>query len=216
MSVFGNHIFRSPRLQSSIDALAPPGMLIDHRLISEGDEFALLPEELGALVNSVVKVRRASGAARIVARELLQRLGQSQQAIPKTTSGMPIWPHGIVGSLAHESVVAVAAVAKQSNYLSLGIDIEPAEPLDSSLLDLIVTVRELETFPNEPCGGRLLFSIKEAVYKAVYPLDGMFLDHHDVEVCLASRTAVVRNGRIVSFRYGIATHIVVIAYISNC
>jgi 4'-phosphopantetheinyl transferase EntD len=59
----------------------------------------------------------------------------------------------------------------------------------------------------------LLFSIKEAVYKAVYPLDGVFLDHRDVEVCLASRTAIVRNGRIVNFRYCSAAHIVTLAFI---
>jgi len=206
---------RSSDLQRSIDAMAAPGILIDHRLIADGDEFALLPEELVALASSVVKVRRASGAARIVARELLLGLGKTQQAIPKTTSGMPIWPDGIVGSLAHESKIAVAAMAKQRDYLSLGIDIEPAEALDPNLLELVATAKERQTIPDEPCSGRLLFSVKEAVYKAVYPLDGVFLDHHDVEVCLTTQTAVVRNGRIVGFRYCIATHIVVIAFIAT-
>ena len=61
----------------------------------------------------------------------------------------------------------------------------------------------------------MLFSVKEAIYKAVYPLDRMFLDHHDVEVSLSTGTgsAVVRNGRTVSFRYCIAAHIVVLAFI---
>src|SRR5215467_6546010 len=62
-----------PSLQSAIDALAFPGIAIAHRLISPGDEAALLPEEAPAFAASVVKVRRASGAARIVARELLAR-----------------------------------------------------------------------------------------------------------------------------------------------
>jgi len=213
MTTASSSLARSSPLQRSIDAMAVPGVLIDHRLIADGDEFALLPEELGALASSVVKVRRASGAARIVARELMLGLGKTQQALPKTTSGMPIWPDGIVGSLAHESKIAVAAIAKQRDYLSLGIDIEPAEALDPSLLDLVATAKERQKISDEPCGGRLLFSIKEAVYKAVYPLDGIFLDHQDVEVCLVAQTAVVRNGRIVSFRYCISTHIVAIAFI---
>jgi 4'-phosphopantetheinyl transferase EntD len=144
---------RSLSLRRSLDAMAVPGVLIDHRLIADGDEFALLPEELGALASSVVKVRRASGAARIVARELLLGLGQTQQALPKTTSGMPVWPDGIVGSLAHESKIAVAAIAKQRDYLSLGIDIEPAEALDPSLLDLVATAKERQKISDEPAAA---------------------------------------------------------------
>ena len=34
-----------PSLQRAINALAPPGLLIGHRLISPGDEHALLDEE---------------------------------------------------------------------------------------------------------------------------------------------------------------------------
>ena len=67
---------------------------------------------------------------------------------------------------------------------------------------------------DDPFRGRLLFSVKEAIYKAVYPLDRMFLDHHDVEVSLsAAGTAVVRNGRAVRFRYCVASRIVALAFI---
>lgn len=205
---------KNPLLQRSIDSLAVPGILVDHRLISPGDELALLPDELDAFAASVVKVRRASGAARIIARELLLRLGQIQRAVPKSASGMPIWPDGIVGSLAHDSQVAVAAMALRRDFFSLGIDVEPAELLDPDLLNLIATARERQSIEDDPYRGRLLFAVKEAVYKAVYPLDRAFLDHHDVEVYLAAGTAMVRNGRVVSFRYCVSTHIVVLAFIS--
>jgi 4'-phosphopantetheinyl transferase EntD len=46
------------------------------------------------------------------------------------------------------------------------------------------------------------------VYKAVYPLDRMFLEHHDVQINLASRKAVVRNGRIVEIRLSVSAHFV--------
>src|ERR1044071_7158513 len=100
-------------LQRAIDAISIPGILIDHRLIAEGDELALLPEEMPAFAGSVLKVRRASGAARIVARKLLSRFGQPPRAIPKSTAGMPVWPDGIVGSMAHDSGFAIAAIAAQ-------------------------------------------------------------------------------------------------------
>src|SRR5262249_59963041 len=84
--------------------------MVGHRLISPGDEDALWPEEIPPLASSVDKVRRASGAARIVARQLLRRLGQPECALPRGSGGAPRWPTGIVGSLAHDSSVAVAAV----------------------------------------------------------------------------------------------------------
>src|SRR6476661_6810129 len=101
-----------PSLQSAIDALCFPGV-IGHRLISPGDENALLPEEIPAFASSVPKVRRASGAARIVARQLLKGLGQPECALPRGSGGAPTWPAGVVGSLAHDSRVAVAAVGRR-------------------------------------------------------------------------------------------------------
>ena len=99
-----------PSLQREINALASPGLLIGHRLISPGDEDALLDEEAGSIASTVVGARRASGAARIVARELLAQLGHPRAPVPKSASGEPIWPAGIAGSLAHDDEVAVAAV----------------------------------------------------------------------------------------------------------
>src|SRR5262245_26274072 len=98
-------------LASAVAALGIPGVMIGHRSISPGDEEALLPAEARAFAASVAKVRRASGAARIVARELLAQLGHHGCAIPKGPSGAPVWPPGIVGSLAHDARCAVAAVA---------------------------------------------------------------------------------------------------------
>ena len=200
-------------LQRAIDAVSVPGILVDHRLIADGDELALLPEELVALAASVLKVRRASGAARIVARKMLPRFGHPPCAITRGTAGMPVWPEGIVGSLAHDSKVAIAAMAARRDFLSVGIDVEPAEPLNPDLLGMVATAKELERIADDPCGGRLLFSVKEAIYKAVYPLDGQFLDQHDVEVNLSAGTAVVRYGRMLRFRYAVAAHIVALAYV---
>ena len=64
-------IGKSPLLASTLEDITIPGVLIDHRPITDGDEFALLAEEQSAFASSVVKVRRASGAARIVARGLM-------------------------------------------------------------------------------------------------------------------------------------------------
>ena len=131
-----------PRLQSAMDALALPGVAIGHRLIAPGDENALRAEEVRGISESVVERRRASGAARIVARELLQRLGHADCQLPRAASGAPVWPAGVIGSLAHDRRVAVAAVADRRQIVALGIDIEPAESLPMDLLDIIATPDE--------------------------------------------------------------------------
>jgi 4'-phosphopantetheinyl transferase EntD len=123
----------------------------------------------------------------------------------------------MVGSLAHDATVAVAALARRGDYLGIGIDIEPAEPLDPDLLDMVATPGERAAIQKavqaSPLHGRLLFAIKEAVYKAAYPLDRVFLDHHDVEVDLAVRKAAIRDGRTIRFACGQSSHIAVLAFI---
>jgi hypothetical protein len=157
-------ITTDPVFQSAIDTLALPGVAVGHRLISPGDEHALLKEEVPALAASVVKVRRASGAARIVARQLLTQLGYANCALPKGPAGAPVWPAGIVGSLAHDSRVAVAAVGMRADVGALGIDVEPAGST-FELLDLVVTPPRggstwAMTFIVDDCcswpGGRVL------------------------------------------------------------
>jgi 4'-phosphopantetheinyl transferase EntD len=202
-------------LGQALRMLAPPGIIIDHRLISVGDEHALLPEEASAFERSAVRVRRASGAARIVARALLHRLGHEMTALPKSPGGAPIWPKGIRGSLAHDARVAVAAVGTSENLEGVGIDVEPAESLSADLLHLVTTPRERARIESDPYRGRLFFVAKEAVYKAVYPLDYAFLDHHDIEVDLANQQATVRNGRVVKVRFCISTHLVALAFLSS-
>lgn len=200
-----------PSFQRDLDALAPPGLLIGHRVISSGDEHALLDVEAASIVSPVVAVRRASGAARIVARQLLAQLGRPGTAVPKGASGEPIWPAGIAGSLAHDDRVAVAAVGMQRDVGSVGIDIEPAVFLPPDMLALIATPQELRKIADDPLGGKLLFAAKEAVYKAVYPLDRVFLEFRDIEVDLAARRAMTKNGRAITLRYCVSSHVVVVA-----
>jgi len=202
-----------PSLQHDIDALALPGMSIGYRLISPGDEHALLDAEAASIASSVAAVRRASGAARIVARRLLAPFGYAGFALRRGASGEPLWPAGITGSLAHDDTVAVAVVGRQSDVRALGIDIEPAVPLPSDMLAQVATAEELRRIADDPLQGRLLFAAKEAVYKACYPLDRAFLEFHDIEVDLADHKAVTKTGHAATLRYGISSHVLVLAQV---
>jgi 4'-phosphopantetheinyl transferase EntD len=202
-----------PSLRSAIDAMALPGIAIGHRLISPGDEHVLMPDEARALSRVVVKRRRAAGAARIVARQLLFRFGHAGCSLPNAPSGAPVWPAGVVGSLAHDQDVAVAAVATVDRIAALGIDVEPAEELPPDLIDIVATPKERPGTDSQLYHGRLLFAAKEAVYKAVHPLDGIFLEHHDVQIDFGERKGTVCNGRVVELRFCRATHLIAVAFI---
>jgi 4'-phosphopantetheinyl transferase EntD len=117
--------------------------------------------------------------------------------------------------LSHDAHLAAAAIAMRGAFRTLGIDVEPAEALPPDLLDIVATPRERAAIEHDPCGGRLLFAAKEAVYKAVYPLDRTFLDHHDVEVDLLQQHATVRDGRRVELRFCTAGHLLVLAFLRS-
>jgi 4'-phosphopantetheinyl transferase EntD len=174
-------------------------LLTGCRVLQLADEFKLFPCESVALRNAASVVRRRSGTARVVARSLLRGLGSSSLELPRASSGAPRWPKGFVGSLSHDSDFAVAAVAIQRSMNSVGIDIEPNSPLRPELLDLVASPAERAQLGGDLLSARLLFSIKEAVYKATHPLDGQFLDYTDVEVDLdklSARTVTGHNLRV--------------------
>jgi 4'-phosphopantetheinyl transferase EntD len=206
-----------PSLQRAIDALVVPGLLIGHRVISQGDELALLHEEMASLSFPAIERRRASGAARRVARELMNSMGFAGLPILRSTFGAPIWPAGVVGSMAHDDRIAVAAVGLRRRDLdAVGIDIEPATPLPPDMLELIATPRERRrAIADNALGAKLLFVIKEAVYKAAYPLDHEFLDFHDIEVDLAGRLATTRAGRTLALHWCVFSHVLVVATVQK-
>ena len=200
-------------LSFALNALSYPGLAIGYRIISLGDEHSLMRKELPAFATSVTKVQRASGAARCVARNLLKEMGFPACALPRLSSGETDWPAGIVGSLAHDSLIAVAALGPASSMAAVGIDVEPAELLPRGLLNIVATPRERQRIDDDPYQGRLLFAIKEAVYKAAYSLDHIFLDHHEVEVHIPERRATTRYGRTVQFQFCFSSHLIAVAVI---
>ena len=175
-------------------ALAPLGVLFGARRIRPGDESAFA--DLGPATPANLARRRASGAARIVARELLGQLGAAAAApLPRSPSGAPEWPAGVIGSLAHDDDFAVAAVARRGLLAGLGVDVEPAEPLPADVVDMVLSAAEQREAKGDGVRQRLVFVAKEAVYKALHPLDGRWLDFEDIEVGLGEGRATLRDGR---------------------
>ncbi|RWC25108.1 MAG: 4'-phosphopantetheinyl transferase superfamily protein [Mesorhizobium sp.] len=196
-------------------AIAPVGVRTGCRMISDGDATHLLPNEAHSIPARQPAMRHASGAARWIAHGLLAELGIKDVAILRTPSGAPVWPDGITGSLAHDDDMAVAAVVPVGHIASLGIDVEPALPLQDEILALVATPADRTDAADRHLAGRLLFAAKEAVYKAVYPLDREVLGYEDISVDLDAGRATTKTGRKASLAYCVAPRVVVLAFVER-
>jgi 4'-phosphopantetheinyl transferase EntD len=144
----------------------------------------LLPEELAVVADATEPRRTEFAAGRCCAREALSRLGHPGSPILRGPHREPLWPEGIVGSITHSADYCAAAVAAQRDILSLGIDAEVNATLPDGVVQLTMT--ELEAGQIDRMTGvhacALIFSAKEALFKAWFPLGRTWLGHHDVEI----------------------------------
>ncbi|MFC3324440.1 4'-phosphopantetheinyl transferase family protein [Mesorhizobium cantuariense] len=202
-------------MAEAIAAIAPANVRIGCRMIREGDDVHLLPEEAHSIPARQPAMRRASGAARWIAHGLLAELGINDVAILRAPTGAPVWPDGITGSLTHDDYMAVAAVAPVGHIRSLGIDVEPAQPLPDDIFALVATPADRIDAADRHLAGRILFAAKEAVYKAVYPLDREVLGYEDITVDLNAGRATTKAGRKVSLAYCVAPRVFVLAFVNG-
>ncbi len=149
-----------------------------------------LPDEETALKRASEGRRREFRTGRALAREAMGALGIAPAAIPAADDRSPIWPEGIVGSVTHCDDLCAAAVARKADgILSIGLDVEPAEPLDPDLIPEICVDEErrwLATLPASRRGlfARTVFSAKECAYKCQYPLSHTLLDFHAMRISI--------------------------------
>jgi 4'-phosphopantetheinyl transferase EntD len=141
----------------------------------------LLGEEVEAVAHAVPDRVREFAAGRVAARQALAALGLGPVALPVGARRMPAWPTGVVGSITHCAGIAAAAVAWSDDLTAIGIDGEPAVPLEPDIVDAVATPAERARLADE-LGATILFSAKESFYKCWSALDGPVLEFHDVEV----------------------------------
>ncbi|MHA6326929.1 4'-phosphopantetheinyl transferase family protein [Roseivivax sp. CAU 1753] len=131
----------------------------------------LFPIEQAAVSRAVAGRRAEFAAGRQAAREALATLGHPPVAIPMAEDRAPVWPAGIVGSLSHSATACIAVVARADRIASLGVDIEPYDPVPEDIVHEIGREDEIAGIgPDRRLAARQLFSAKEAAYKAQYPL----------------------------------------------
>jgi len=151
-------------------------------------DIELFPEEADALRHAAAKRRHEFISARACARDALARLGVPAAPLLPGERGAPSWPDGVVGSMTHCEGYRAAAVARPTDLASVGIDAEPDAPLPEGVFDLVTVPDDLPGIAVVSgcgiAGDRLLFSAKESVYKAWFPLARRWLGFNEATVAL--------------------------------
>jgi enterobactin synthetase component D / holo-[acyl-carrier protein] synthase len=144
---------------------------------------AIEEEALGA--RAVEQRRKVFALGRAAGRDALAEFGVHDVAIPRAPGGEPLWPDGFVGSITHSREVAIAVVGRRLDYAGLGVDVEElARGPSARAARLVCRPAEMAWVDVESGTERLarLFSAKEAVFKALYPIEQVWLGFADAEL----------------------------------
>ena len=158
---------------------------ISHSLAIAGNElevqshFNLLPPESSHYAEKR-KIEYVAG--RVCAQKVLNQLGFENFALKSGEHREPLWPKGIVGSITHNKNHAIAVASK--NLKAIGLDIE--EIIDEKRFEKIksqfISDSEEKNLEINPINGTLVFSAKEALFKALYPIVHEYFGFMDAQV----------------------------------
>ena len=159
-----------------------PQLLVGCQLLScEFDPLLLQTADFqrAAIVppKGVAKRQSEFLAGRLCARQALQQLTGAPTVPAVGGDRAPCWPSGVVGSISHGDGWAGAVVGRQADWRGLGLDLERllsparAQRLQASILTP-AELQRLAQLPVEQQAWRvsLTFSLKESLFKALYPL----------------------------------------------
>jgi 4'-phosphopantetheinyl transferase EntD len=168
-------------------ALLPPGTYCVE-VTGDRESAELDPAELIAVAGSGEARRAEFATGRSCAREALAALGFPSQAVPMGPAGDPLWPAGVVGSITHCPGYRAAVVGPATVCIALGVDAEPHAALPAQVLATVATEAEIAAVLGLPPDGtawdRVLFSAKEAAFKAWFPLTRRHLEPTAIAVTL--------------------------------
>ncbi|MEV0897573.1 4'-phosphopantetheinyl transferase superfamily protein [Actinoplanes sp. NPDC049802] len=163
-----------------LDILLPLPVVTAEAYADREDEPCFAGEE-DMIAKAVAGRRREFVTTRRCAREALAGLGVRPAPIRSGPRREPLWPDGVVGSLTHCAGFRGAAVARAADLAAVGIDAEPHAPLPPRVIDSVTAPGDVEHLAElsgkDPSvhWDRLLFSAKESVYKAWFPITGRWL-----------------------------------------
>lgn len=166
------------RLTAALRAILPV-----NAAVAATDPTVDYPLLAGETITAVPRRLREYAAGRAALRQAMAALGLPAKPIPMNRDRSPALPAGLAASITHGERACLAAA--MTGARSLGIDLEPDDPLPADLAAEILIPQEQGT-PD----ARLIFSAKEALYKAQYPVSQTLFGFDAVVVVVAPGTFV--------------------------
>ena len=194
-----NHVPALPLCCTPLDDHWPlPLLLPDTVLLSTHfDSLQLAPDDFqrsavevpASIQRSVAKRRAEFLAGRVCARAALQRLEGLNFTPAIGEDRAPVWPAHIAGSITHSTGRAAAIVANKRHWRGLGMDLENLLNAERAerLAGEILNPAELQRMAAGPRDHlallvTLTFSVKESLFKALYPIveQRFYFEHAEV------------------------------------
>ncbi len=129
--------------------------------------------------------RLGFSSGRYCARLAQQALGLPPKPVLREQR-VPIWPIQCVGSITHSDHIAVASTSQKCR--GVGVDIEQNGRVEAKLYRILFTPDEQlkldQYLQRSPAADTIMFSAKEAGYKAIYPIGKRFIGFREAEINL--------------------------------
>ncbi|AMB87108.1 4'-phosphopantetheinyl transferase [Pseudomonas agarici] len=155
------------------------------------DDFQRSRIEVPASIQRSVAKRQAEFlAGRLCARTALLQLDGTDCVPPIGEDRGPVWPSHVCGSITHSNGRAAAIVADKRHWRGLGMDLENllSHERAGRLAGEILVPDELQRLAAGPTEQiallvTLTFSVKESLFKALYPLvrKRFYFEHAEVQ-----------------------------------
>ncbi len=140
------------------------------------------PKDVPSAKRAEVLERAKRAATGKCLTDLLASAGLPAIEPGRLASGARKWPAGYMGSVSHKGTKVAAALIRIGETRSVGIDIETLDG-DRELSEIKELTGSDELPPGlGTTGSEILFSVKEAVYKALNPVLGIRLRYEEVQV----------------------------------
>ena len=127
---------------------------------------------------AVAKRRAEYFAGRYLSRLMLEDLGLAPEFIG-SRDRIPLWPDGMRGSITHTKGYVAVLGSTEGGILGVGMDWERSIPQETwdSIHSRIASEEEEDLCPvgmDASLWGSLIFSLKESIYKALFPSVGRY------------------------------------------
>ncbi|TEU29930.1 4'-phosphopantetheinyl transferase superfamily protein [Acinetobacter seifertii] len=141
------------------------------------------------IAQACVKRKNEYLCGRVLAQAVLNHHFGLDHSITSMHEHLPIWPTHVLGSISHSQNKLIVALSNNAVYLGIDIEHWVTSEFAQESAHLILTPSEFNLWKSKAADFfdfvryvSLIFSIKESLYKAVYPTAKQYIDFSEASI----------------------------------